>query len=688
MISKNKKLLNQEILKSSIKGAFIKLNPAYMMKNPVMFVVEVGFTITLILSIFPNLFGTVQSSSQIYNIIVTFILFLTILFANFAESVAEGRGKAQAESLKKTQKNMKARIINKDKATNQIKKTIIDAIELKKDDIVLVKAGELIPSDGEVIEGIASVDESAITGESAPVVKESGGDFASVTGGTTVSSDWLKIKITSSSGESFLDKMISLVEGASRKKTPNEIALNTLLVSLTIIFLIVIVTLYPIASFVHVKLSVTTLIALTVCLIPTTIGGLLSAIGIAGMDRVTRFNVIAMSGKAVEASGDVDTMILDKTGTITFGNRMAAKFLPVNGVSLEELTENAVLTSLKDETPEGKSIIRLAEEQEDKDFMTPAEMTFIEFTAQTRMSGVDFPTGKKIRKGATDAVIDYIKQQGGAVPNDLKRITDEISSVGGTPLVVSEDSKILGVIYLKDTIKPGLVERFARLREMGIKTIMCTGDNPLTAATIAQEAGVDSYIAECKPEDKIKAIKVEQKDGKVVAMTGDGTNDAPALAQADVGIAMNSGTSAAKEAANMVDLDSDPTKILDIVEIGKQLLITRGALTTFSIANDIAKYFAIIPAMFMLAIPQIHVLNIMNLATPSSAILSALIFNAIIIPLLIPLAMKGVKYKPQHSDKMLTHNMLVYGLGGVIAPFIGIKIIDLIIAPLLHMIGL
>ncbi|KZK38440.1 Potassium-transporting ATPase B chain [Lactococcus cremoris] len=688
MISKNKKLLNQGILKSSIKGAFIKLNPAYMMKNPVMFVVEAGFTITLILSIFPNLFGTVQSSSQIYNIIVTLILFLTILFANFAESVAEGRGKAQAESLKKTQKNMKARIINKDKATNQIKETIIDAIELKKDDIVLVKAGELIPSDGEVIEGIASVDESAITGESAPVVKESGGDFASVTGGTTVSSDWLKIKITSSSGESFLDKMISLVEGASRKKTPNEIALNTLLVSLTIIFLIVIVTLYPIASFVHVKLSVTTLIALTVCLIPTTIGGLLSAIGIAGMDRVTRFNVIAMSGKAVEASGDVDTMILDKTGTITFGNRMAAKFLPVNGVSLEELTENAVLTSLKDETPEGKSIIRLAEEQEDKDFMTPAEMTFIEFTAQTRMSGVDFPTGKTIRKGATDAVIDYIKQQGGVVPNDLKRITDGISSVGGTPLVVSEDSKILGVIYLKDTIKPGLVERFARLREMGIKTIMCTGDNPLTAATIAQEAGVDSYIAECKPEDKIKAIEVEQNDGKVVAMTGDGTNDAPALAQADVGIAMNSGTSAAKEAANMVDLDSDPTKILDIVEIGKQLLITRGALTTFSIANDIAKYFAIIPAMFMLAIPQIHVLNIMNLATPSSAILSALIFNAIIIPLLIPLAMKGVKYKPQHSDKMLTHNMLVYGLGGVIAPFIGIKIIDLIIAPLLHTIGL
>ena len=688
MVSKNKKLLNQEILTSSVKGAFVKLNPMYMIKNPVMFVVEIGFVITLILSIFPDLFGTVSRSTQIYNSIVALILLLTILFANFAESVAEGRGKAQAESLKKTQQNMKARLIGTDRNSVSTDEKIIDATELKKGNIILVKAGELIANDGEVIEGIASVDESAITGESAPVVKESGGDFASVTGGTTVSSDWLKIEITSNAGESFIDKMIALVEGASRKKTPNEIALNTLLVSLTIIFLIVIVTLYPIANFVHVKLAVPTLIALTVCLIPTTIGGLLSAIGIAGMDRVTRFNVIAMSGKAVEASGDVDTMILDKTGTITFGNRMAAKFIPVAGVTLSALTESAVLTSLQDETPEGKSIVKLAEEQEDKEFMTPADMTFVAFTAQTRMSGVDFPTGRTIRKGATDAIIAQVTKRGGRIPTDLKIITDEISSAGGTPLAVAENDKILGVIYLKDTIKPGLVERFARLRKMGIKTIMCTGDNPLTAATIAQEAGVDSFIAECKPEDKIEAIKAEQNKGKVVAMTGDGTNDAPALAQADVGIAMNSGTSAAKEAANMVDLDSDPTKILDIVEIGKQLLITRGALTTFSIANDIAKYFAIIPAMFMIAIPAMRVLNVMGLATPSSAILSALIFNAIIIPILIPLAMKGVKYKPQRSEKMLTHNMLIYGLGGVIAPFIGIKIIDFIIAPLLHMIGL
>lgn len=688
MVSKNKKLLNREILTSSVKGAFAKLNPMYMIKNPVMFVVEIGFVITLILSIFPDLFGPVSRSTQIYNSIVALILLLTILFANFAESVAEGRGKAQAESLKKTQQNMKARLIGTDRNSVSTDEKIIDASELEKGNIILVKAGELIANDGEVIEGIASVDESAITGESAPVVKESGGDFASVTGGTTVASDWLKIEITSNAGESFIDKMIALVEGASRKKTPNEIALNTLLVSLTIIFLIVIVTLYPIANFVHVKLAVPTLIALTVCLIPTTIGGLLSAIGIAGMDRVTRFNVIAMSGKAVEASGDVDTMILDKTGTITFGNRMAAKFIPVAGVTLSALTESAVLTSLQDETPEGKSIVKLAEEQEDKEFMTPADMIFVAFTAQTRMSGVDFPTGRTIRKGATDAIIAHVTKRGGRIPTDLKIITDEISSAGGTPLTVAENDKILGVIYLKDTIKPGLVERFARLRKMGIKTIMCTGDNPLTAATIAQEAGVDSFIAECKPEDKIEAIKAEQNKGKVVAMTGDGTNDAPALAQADVGIAMNSGTSAAKEAANMVDLDSDPTKILDIVEIGKQLLITRGALTTFSIANDIAKYFAIIPAMFMIAIPAMRVLNVMRLTTPSSAILSALIFNAIIIPILIPLAMKGVKYKPQRSEKMLTHNMLIYGLGGVIAPFIGIKIIDFIIAPLLHMIGI
>lgn len=688
MSEKNKKFMDKQLLQQAVFGAFVKLNPAYMMKNPVMFVVEVGFMITLLLSVMPNLFGHVAGEGRLYNIIVTLILLLTLLFANFAESVAEGRGKAQAESLKKTQEDMKARLIATADNTTQVIEKMIDASDLAKGDIVLVKSGEIIPRDGEVIDGIASVDESAITGESAPVVKESGGDFASVTGGTRVASDWLKIRITANSGESFLDKMISLVEGASRKKTPNEIALNTLLVSLTIIFMIVIVTLYPIALFVHVPLTVSTLIALTVCLIPTTIGGLLSAIGIAGMDRVTRFNVIAMSGKAVEASGDVDTMILDKTGTITYGNRMAFKFLPVAGIAPETLIESAVLTSLQDDTPEGKSIVKLAQSQTGLPFTHNSEMTFIAFSAQTRMSGVDISGGARVRKGAIDAIVNYVERLGGDIPKTLKAITDSVSSAGGTPLVVANNQIILGVIYLKDTIKPGLVARFARLHEMGIKTIMCTGDNPLTAATIAQEAGVDSFIAECTPEDKIRAIKAEQAQGKVVAMTGDGTNDAPALAQADVGIAMNSGTSAAKEAANMVDLDSDPTKILDIVEIGKQLLITRGALTTFSIANDIAKYFAIIPAMFMVAIPEISIMNVMGLATPSSAILSALIFNAVIIPILIPLAMKGVRYKPQRSEKLLTHNMFVYGLGGVIAPFIGIKLIDLVIAPLLHLLGI
>ena len=680
---KKKTVINKDILLSSIKGSFIKLNPMYMMKNPVIFVVEIGFFITLILSFVPDLFGNVNTNARMYNSIVTAILFITVLFANFAESVAEGRGKAQAESLKKTQKDMKARILKEDQTEE-----VIDANQLKKGDMILVKSGELIPTDGEVVEGIASVDESAITGESAPVVKESGGDFASVTGGTTVVSDWLKIRVTSNPGESFLDKMISLVEGASRKKTPNEIALNTLLVSLTIIFLIVIVTLYPLASYVGVKLDISTLIALTVCLIPTTIGGLLSAIGIAGMDRVTRFNVIAMSGKAVEACGDVDTMILDKTGTITYGNRMAAEFSPVKGISGNELIEKSVLSSIQDDTPEGKSIVDLGIKQTGEHYTQELQTAFIEFTAQTRMSGINMGDGTKIRKGASDAIIDYVQAMGGPVPKDLEEIVRNISSLGGTPLVVSENSTILGVIYLKDTIKPGLVERFSRLREIGIKTIMCTGDNPLTAATIAQEAGVDSFIAQCKPEDKIKVIKDEQAEGKVVAMTGDGTNDAPALAQADVGIAMNSGTSAAKEAANMVDLDSDPTKILDVVEIGKQLLITRGSLTTFSIANDVAKYFAIIPAMFMNVIPQLSSLNIMSLSTSYSAILSALIFNALIIPLLIPLAMRGVKYRPQRSEKMLIHNMLIYGLGGMIVPFIGIKIIDLIITPILMLIGL
>lgn len=681
---KNSKFITKDILRSSVINSFIKLNPKYMIKNPVMFVVEVGFFITVLLSIFPNIFGESVEDLRLYNIVVSVILFITVLFANFAEAVAEGRGKAQAETLKKTQKDTKARIVYDD-GTEEV----INASELKKGDIVLVKSGEVIPNDGEVIDGIASVDESAITGESAPVVKESGGDFASVTGGTTVASDWLKIIITSSPGESFLDKMINMVEGASRQKTPNEIALNTLLVSLTIIFFIVIVTLYPIAAYCNVDIPISTLIALTVCLIPTTIGGLLSAIGIAGMDRVTRFNVIAMSGKAVEACGDVDTMILDKTGTITYGNRLASKFIPVYGVSEGELIKYSVASSLKDDTPEGKSIVELGTTLDNKlDINKFYDATFIEFTAQTRMSGIDLEDGTKIRKGAADSIIKYVKEQNGSIPDELENSVNDVSKLGGTPLVVSVDNKILGVIYLKDTVKPGLVERFARLREIGIKTIMCTGDNPLTAATIAQEAGVDGFIAECKPEDKIEAIKKEQAEGKIVAMTGDGTNDAPALAQANVGLAMNSGTSAAKEAANMVDLDSDPTKILEVVEIGKQLLITRGSLTTFSIANDVAKYFAIIPAIFMIVIPEMQILNIMKLATPESAILSALIFNAIIIPALIPLAMKGVKYKPMSSGKMLAKNMLIYGLGGVITPFIGIKIIDLIINPLLKIIGI
>ena len=678
----NKKLLTPEILKQALIGSVKKLDPRYMIKNPVMFVVEIGFFITLLLTIVPGLFGEGDTGLRTYNLIVSIVLLVTVLFANFAESVAEGRGKAQAASLKKTQKDTEAHLLDQDG-----NETIVSSSELKKGDVVMVVAGEVIPGDGEVIEGIASVDESAITGESAPVVRESGGDFCSVTGGTTVVSDWLKIRITSDPGNSFLDRMIALVEGASRKKTPNEIALSTLLVSLTIIFLIVIVTLYPIGMYCGVQLPLSTLIALMVCLIPTTIGGLLSAIGIAGMDRVTRFNVIAMSGKAVEACGDVDTMILDKTGTITFGNRLAADFFPAEGASRSDLIRCAALTSLHDETPEGKSTLELARRLGDNSEEIPGS-SFMEFTAQTRMSGVDLPDGTKVRKGASDAIEQYVMSQGGKVPADLHAHVEKVSSLGGTPLVVCQNKQVLGVIYLKDTVKPGMAERFERLRAIGIKTIMCTGDNPLTAATIAKEAGVDGFIAECKPEDKISVIQKEQAEGKIVAMTGDGTNDAPALAQANVGLAMNSGTTAAKEAANMVDLDSDPTKILEVVEIGKQLLITRGSLTTFSIANDIAKYFAIIPAMFMAAIPQLGVLNIMHLSTQNSAILSALIFNAIIIPCLIPLAMKGVKYRPMSSGKMLARNMMIYGLGGVVTPFIGIKIIDMLITPVLTAMGI
>ena len=586
--------------------------------------------------------------------------------------------------MKKTRKDTKAKLL--DRAGNV---RTVNSSDIKKGDIVLAEIGDIIPNDGEVIEGLAMVDESAITGESAPVMKEAGGDFSSVTGGTKIKSDWLKIRITATPGESFLDKMISLVEGASRQKTPNEIALTTVLVSLTMIFLIVVVALYPMAGYSGVRIPVSTLIALLVCLIPTTIGGLLSAIGIAGMDRVTRFNVIAMSGKAVEACGDVDTMILDKTGTITYGNRLAAEFTAVGKNTHENITRFALISSLKDETPEGRSIVELADRlgvTVKREEYEKAEN--IEFTSQTRMSGLNLPNGAQVRKGACDALIKFVTEAGGTVPEDLQIHVERISRLGGTPLVVCVDTEIIGVIYLKDTVKPGLIERFARLREIGIKTIMCTGDNPLTAETIAREAGVDDFIAECKPEDKIDVIKREQSEGRLVAMTGDGTNDAPALAQADVGLAMNSGTTAAKEAANMVDLDSDPTKIIEVVEIGKQLLITRGSLTTFSIANDVAKYFAIIPALFTLAIPQMNLLNVMKLATPQSAILSALIFNAIIIPALIPIAMRGVKYKPMSAEAMLAKNMLIYGLGGMLVPFIGIKLIDIMIRPVLMTIGL
>ncbi len=680
----NNKLFTKEIINEAIIGSFKKLNPKTMIENPVMFVVEIGFFLTLLLTFFPHIFGETGNNLALYNGIVSFILFITLLFANFAESIAEGRGKAQADSLKQTKKDVKAKLILKD---GSIK--IVNSDEIKKGDIVLAEAGDLIPTDGEVIEGLASIDESAITGESAPVIKEAGGDFSSVTGGTTVKSDWIKIEITASPGESFLDKMISLVEGAKRQKTPNEIALSTLLITLTAIFFIVIVTLYPIADYLGVKLSISTLTALLVCLIPTTIGALLSAIGIAGMDRVTKFNVIAMSGKAVEACGDIDTIILDKTGTITYGNRLAAEFIPVSGVLKEDLIKCALISSLKDNTPEGKSTVELAHKSGiNININDYNNAVFVEFTAQSKMSGINLEDGTIIRKGSGKSIKEFILEKGGIIPDDLDKIIDGISRLGGTPLATSIGNKILGVIYLKDTVKPGLIERFSELRKIGIKTIMCTGDNPLTAETIAKEAGLDDFLAEAKPEDKIDLIKKEQALGKLVAMTGDGTNDAPALAQADVGLAMNSGTISAKEAANMVDLDSNPTKILEVVQIGKQLLITRGALTTFSISNDIAKYFAIIPAMFTIAIPKMEVLNIMKLSTPSSAILSSLIFNAIIIPLLIPTALKGVKYKPMRTEFLLLKNLSIYGLGGVITPFVMIKLIDMVIYPVLKFIGI
>lgn len=670
MSNKKKSMISSDIVKQALKESFTKLDPRIMVRNPIMFVVEVGFVITLIFTFFPGAFGGEVSTG--FNASVSIILLLTVIFANFAEALAEGRGKAQADSLKNTKKDSIAKKIVNGTIMN------VSSTDLRKGDIVIVSQGEMIPGDGEVIQGIASVDESAITGESAPVIKEAGGDFCSVTGGTRVVSDEIKVRITSDPGESFLDRMISLVEGAERQKTPNEIALNTVLTSLTLIFMIVVVTLPFFAKYLEINLEIPVLIALLVCLIPTTIGGLLSAIGIAGMDRVTQFNVIAMSGKAVEASGDINTIILDKTGTITFGNRMASEFVPVGNHDAEVLASWAAISSVQDETPEGRSVLELMKKQSFTYTDSLAEGSdFIEFKAETRMSGLNLKDGRKVRKGAVDAVKQWVIEQGGKIPQNLQERSNRIASEGGTPLAVAVDQVIYGLIYLKDTVKPGMRERFDQLRKMGIKTIMCTGDNPLTAATIAKEAGVDGFIAEAKPEDKIAAIRKEQAEGKLVAMTGDGTNDAPALAQADVGLAMNSGTMAAKEAANMVDLDSDPTKIIEVVSIGKQLLMTRGALTTFSIANDVAKYFAIIPAMFMLAIPDLSVLNIMQLGSPTSAILSALIFNAIIIPMLIPLAMKGVAYRPMGSAELLRRNLFVYGLGGVVVPFIGIKLIDI-----------
>lgn len=666
---KDKALITRALLDS-----IIKLNPLVMVKNPIMFVVEIGFVITLILSFLPQLFGN-SGVEPWFNITVSLILLFTVLFANFAEALAEGRGKAQANSLKQTKEEVIANVL---KENGKIEK--LSSSQLRKGDIVAITQGEMIPGDGEVIEGLASVDESAITGESAPVIKEAGGDFNSVTGGTLVISDEIKVRITRDPGESFLDKMISLVEGAERQKTPNEMALSTVLTSLTLIFIIVVVTLPFFTNYLGFQIDIPILIALLVCLIPTTIGALLSAIGIAGMDRVTQFNVLAMSGKAVEAAGDINTIILDKTGTITFGNRMASEFIPVGEAKSEELSYWTALSSLSDETPEGRSVIKLLKERGTKvdEIMTDGGK-IIEFRAETRMSGIDLANGRKVRKGAVDAIKNWVRSQGGHIPTELAEETKAISKKGGTPLAVAVDDKVYGLIYLKDTVKPGMKERFEQLRKMGIKTMMCTGDNPLTAATIAKEAGVDEFIAECKPEDKIDVIKYEQQQGKLVAMTGDGTNDAPALAQADVGLAMNSGTAAAKEAANMVDLDSNPTKIIEVVSIGKQLLMTRGALTTFSIANDIAKYFAIIPAIFMMAIPEMKMLNIMRLDSPLSAILSALIFNAVIIPLLIPLAMKGVTYKPMNSNELLRKNLTIYGLGGIIVPFIGIKMIDMLI---------
>lgn len=672
------KLFDPALVGTAIKQSFIKLNPAQMVKNPVMFTVEIGTVIMLAVSIYQIITGDLSQGALWYNITVFVILLITVLFANFAEALAEARGKAQAESLRKTREDTPAKkiLIVGDMYVNEIK--IIPSSQLRKGDLFLCEAGDIIPMDGEIIEGLATIDESAITGESAPVIREAGGDKSSVTGGTKVLSDQIKVKVTTDPGESFLDKMIALVEGASRQKTPNEIALTILLAAFTLIFVIVCVTLKPFADYANTPITIAAFISLFVCLIPTTIGGLLSAIGIAGMDRALRANVIAKSGKAVETAGDVDVLLLDKTGTITIGNRKATNFYPADEVNENDFIRFSALSSLADDTPEGKSIVELAL-QKGVNAKAEAGVTFIKFTAETRSSGINTTDGTRIRKGAFDAIRDMTIKGGNNFPKETEERVKTISKNGGTPLVVSVNNVIKGVIELQDIIKPGIQERFQRLRKMGVKTVMVTGDNPLTAKYIAEKAGVDDFIAEAKPEDKMNYIRKEQQDGKLVAMMGDGTNDAPALAQADVGVSMNSGTQAAKEAGNMVDLDNDPTKLIEVVEIGKQLLITRGTLTTFSIANDVAKYFAIVPALFIASIPALQSLNIMQLKSPESAILSAVIFNAIIIPMLIPLALKGVAYKPIGASALLRRNLFIYGLGGVVVPFIGIKLIDLLL---------
>jgi potassium-transporting ATPase ATP-binding subunit len=682
----NNNLFQPDLMNEALKQSFIKLHPAKMILNPVMFMVWIGTLVMAGVCIWIAA-GEKNQGSIIYNIIVTFILFLTLLFANFAEAIAEARGKAQADSLRKTREETPAKWLKTMGELSMNEVTLVSSSQMRKGDIFICEPGDIIPTDGEIIEGLATIDESAITGESAPVIREAGGDKSSVTGGTKVLSDFIKVKVTTEPGESFLDKMIALVEGASRQKTPNEIALTILLAGFTLVFIIVTVTLKPFGDYAHTPITIAAFISLFVCLIPTTIGGLLSAIGIAGMDRALRANVITKSGKAVETAGDVDVLLLDKTGTITIGNRKATHFHIANNVSEKDFIKAVVLSSVADETPEGKSIIELSEKS-DANSEIKSELShltahfspeYITFTAETRSSGINYDN-IRIRKGASDSIRNLVEKAGNTFPQETEDAVKTISSNGGTPLVVSENEKVLGVVELQDIIKPGIQERFERLRKMGIKTVMVTGDNPLTAKYIAEKAGVDDFIAEAKPEDKMNYIKKEQSEGRLVAMMGDGTNDAPALAQADVGVAMNSGTQAAKEAGNMVDLDNDPTKLIEVVEIGKQLLMTRGTLTTFSIANDVAKYFAIVPALFIASIPALQGLNIMNLHSPESAVLSAVIFNALIIPMLIPLALKGVAYKPIGASALLRRNLLIYGLGGVLIPFIGIKIIDLIVS--------